>query len=262
MKVRVLSTAPELRIRLKKLGFLSFRGSGLSLATNIHYNASMDMVRIPYLTISKRGVLGFRRSVPPKLRPFLNKREIVHSFRTTDRDEAVAAYYSIAARVEAEIALATNKLSALSLDRAPPIAATKTQFERCASFLAITQGDASLRGDAAVAEIQYRRCLQRERTFYDETQVYAKHNPRSFVNGDRFTTASGLVFSCELTPAELTGHTRVPRGVAEDNHRLGWWYAHLLSCRQRWSRQLELLDALARGMTDHAVGGAHRSPVW
>ena len=36
----------------------------------------------------------------------------------------------------------------------------------------------------------------------------------------------------------------------EQNYGLGWWYAHLLSCRRRWSEVFERLDALARGMAD------------
>ncbi len=41
----------------------------------------------------------------------------------------------------------------------------------------------------------------------------------------------------------------------EQNYGLGWWYAHLLSCRRRWSEVFERLDALARGMADvHTEG--------
>lgn len=210
------------------------------------------MVRHPYLKASpKRKVLGYRRSVPLELRPFVGTREINHSFGTTDIDEARAAYHPFAAQVEAKFALARTRLEDFDADA--PIMASKAQLELCASFQAVTRGDAALRADPADCERQYRQCQQRERKFYEETQALAKNDPRSFLNGDRLTTKSGFTFYCEFTPAELRA---IPEYTwAEEAHGLGWWYAHLLSCRRRWSRQLEPLDALARGMADDGRTG-------
>src|SRR5258705_9361826 len=70
-----------------------------------------DVAKYPSLPRSgKRGILHYRRSVPPRLRPIVGKREILYSFGTAELSEALPQYHFIAAESDKELELAQDEL--------------------------------------------------------------------------------------------------------------------------------------------------------
>src|SRR5258706_13009707 len=70
-----------------------------------------DVAKYPSLTRSgKRGILHYRRSVPPRLRPIVGKREILYSFGTAELSEALPQYHFNAAESDKELELAQDEL--------------------------------------------------------------------------------------------------------------------------------------------------------
>ena len=111
MRVQFPPSAPILHKPLILLKAIEIQWPDFALATNTCYKARMsEMEKYPHLYRSgPRGILNFRRAVPPELRPIIGKSEIVVSLKTADLKVGLHAYHEIAHQTDAQFRVAKQR---------------------------------------------------------------------------------------------------------------------------------------------------------
>jgi Domain of unknown function (DUF6538) len=144
------------------------------------------MAKYPYLTRSgKRGMWCFRRSVPPRLRPFIGKREVVCSLRTAQlTSEALLDYHVIAAETEEAFERAMLELR-WSEDEAA-FRAEEAAIEAEGGYADITAMVAAgfHLEPKEQCRLHYQRCKSEEAKFRSEMTRRAKEDPEAFWRGE------------------------------------------------------------------------------
>ena len=114
MRVRVPPSAPNTNKPLILLKAVEVQWPGFALATKTRYKTRMsEMEKYPHLYRSgPRGVLNFRRAVPPDLRSIIGNLRFVASLKSAGLKAALPAYHEIAQRTEARFKAAKEQLTA------------------------------------------------------------------------------------------------------------------------------------------------------
>lgn len=184
--------------------------------------------KYPYLTRSgPRGLLKYRRAVPPRLRSEIGKREIVKAFGTADLDAARLDYHVFAAEVEEELAAADEQVSWREEEAA--ILADGGHTDVMDWFLREFSQPAD---EVATCAKHVAGCREAERQFRITTTARVTKEPNAFWRGE--------IIDLPMTPDEFYAlpqfsHLR-PRGGS----------GHLLAMAYR--TRLERRELALRGM--------------